>query len=90
MEGDVIQQSDQKKHNQQTVKRKKLELDEDENTRFERMIHRKSTPYKINGQLREDIAAEVRKNELSMSAISTKFDVNKHAVLRIRKQELGR
>ena len=54
------------------------------------MKHRKSTPFKIKGKLREDIAAEVRKNELSMSAISAKFDVNKHAVIQIRKKELGR
>ena len=83
-EGDFIQQIEQDK------KPAILELKLDESERFEKLKHRKSTPFKIKGQLRDDIAAEVRKNKLSMSAISAKFDVNKHAVIQIRKKELGR
>lgn len=85
MEGGVIQQQ-----SKQAEKSKKLELKPEQLKRLEKIQQKKSTPFKIKGQLREDIAAEVRKNELSMSAISTKFDVNKHAVIQIRRQELGR
>jgi hypothetical protein len=42
------------------------------------------------GVCQEDIVAEVRRKELSMAAIAAKLDVNKHAVLRIRKKVLGR
>lgn len=86
-EGGVIQQLEQIK---QAEKPKKLELKPEQLKRLEKIQQKKSTPFKIKGQLREDIAAEVRKKELSMSAISTKFDVNKHAVIQIRRQELGR
>jgi len=85
-EGDVIQQFEENKQEESH----KLALDKEANKKLQKMINKKSTPFKIKGQLRDDIAAEVRKNKLSMSAISAKFDVNKHAVIQIRKKELGR
>lgn len=67
-----------------------MELKPEQSERLDRLLCRKSTPFKIKGKLRDDIATEVKREELSMSAISTKFDVNKHAVIQIRKTELGR
>lgn len=84
MEGGIIQQFENKK------KPKKMGLKQEQSDLLNKIINKRTEPFKIKGKLREDIVAAVRKQKLSMSAISTKFDVNKHAVLKIRKKELGR
>lgn len=84
MEGGIIQQVE---NNQ---KPKKMGLKQEQSDLLDKIINKRTEPFKIKGKLRDDIAAAVRDKKLSMSAISTKFDVNKHAVLKIRKQELGR
>ena len=80
--GNIIQQS--------TTKHKKIKLKQVQSDQLEKLKAKSTEPFKIKGELRENIVDEIRKNELSMSAICVKLDVNKHSVLKIRKQVIGR
>lgn len=67
-----------------------MRLKQEQSDLLNKIINKRTEPFKIKGKLRDDIVAAVKEQKLSMSAISTKFDVNKNAVINIRKQELGR
>ena len=67
-----------------------MRLKQEQSDLLDKIINKRTEPFKIKGKLRDDIVAAVNEQKLSMSAISTKFDVNKNAVINIRKKELGR